>query len=519
MPTRILGQVDSGGRVLGQVQPTAQPPVQAEPQAPGLRQRLGGVLGGARERRDIVTEARRTGEQGLIQTGIQHAGGIIGLGFGLAGELPVIKQATELFGAGVEKLSETAPIKAVGEFVSPITELAVEKFEELTPAQQRTARGLGEIAAVVPVGRVARVVGPPVARGIKAVAPPVAAGVRKLGEARKEKALTRAREQVDELAGKIVQGKERDIQTAQKALSLIDTADVTTFKQLNTKVNDKIGELARIQDDLLDTVSDIQHLPDSLTRDIKVGEKTVSQNFVTQALEQLNEVYTKVNDPVNAEKINQLSQKLTTQGLTLREINDLAREHGREVSNKGFNKAGDPLTNINAVAFESTRTGLKTTTRDLFGGDKKLEALDDAMSNLIRVRKLTTDMVENVTKLQQRISERGFGEAVGRIAFQILDILTGKIASGFFRSALIPRGGGLKTLNALDLETNLNKNLKELQKITDKDLSENETKIILQQILNDIQQSSKDIRINQSTNSTKAIIPKTDMSKILPQKK
>ena len=70
-------------------------------------------------------------------------------------------------------------------------------------------------------------------------------------------------------------------------------------------------------------------------------------------------------------------------------------------------------------------------------------------------------MSEDVNKLRNKITERGFGEKVGRLVFQVADKFTGGGLKGFIQS-FIPRSAGLKLMNALDLEKALQKNLKDI---------------------------------------------------------
>jgi len=177
-------------------------------------------------------------------------------------------------------------------------------------------------------------------------------------------------------------------------------------------------------------------------------------------------------------------------GLTVRDINNLAKMHGNELGTKAFSKTGDPLTSVNAQSFENTRTGIKNTARELFGDDS-FKAADAEMSNLIRSRDLAEKMTVEVNRLRQRIQERGLLEKVGRGAFEVIDMLTGKFASGFLRSALVPRGGGLKVLNALDLEKNLAKTLSKIKSVP-LDGSADDITRALEKIIND--QSSPSIQ-------------------------
>jgi hypothetical protein len=273
----------------------------------------------------------------------------------------------------------------------------------------------------------------------------------------------------DHLVGTVVQGKTADIPKATKALSGIEVQGVKTYADLAKVLDTKIETISTKLDDVLSTRPETRKLKDLFTTS-KVGEKAVKHNYVQDALEHLDELYAKTNDPVGREAIAQLKKKAVTQGLTIKEVNDLARAHGTEFGSKAFSKMGDPLTSVNAQAFENTRKGLKTTARTLFGDDT-YKLADQELAALIRTRDLINNVAEGVNKLKQRITERGLGERVGRLLFQVADKFTGGGLKGFVQS-FVPRGEGLKIMNALDLEKMLQKNLKQINALLQENLPE-----------------------------------------------
>jgi len=65
-------------------------------------------------RRQVLEEANQRylrGEQSFPSTVLQHGGQIVGGALDLGANIPGVKEGLELFGKGVEKISETAPIK------------------------------------------------------------------------------------------------------------------------------------------------------------------------------------------------------------------------------------------------------------------------------------------------------------------------------------------------------------------------------------------------------------------------
>lgn len=269
--------------------------------------------------------------------------------------------------------------------------------------------------------------------------------------------------QTEKLVGEITQAKTPEqLRKAKEGLSRIDTSDVRTYQDLSKRADEKVGELSVYLDDILDDSGIVVKL-DDLQSTTKIGDEEVTSNFVEVALDQLEDLYTKTNDPNAAAQIRQLRQRMATEGVPLKEVNQLARTYGSEYSQKAFSKAGEPLTSVTAQGVENVRTGVKGTARNLFDDDT-YKALDDEISSIIKVRDEAQKMTQKVQQLQNKIKERGWGERIGRGLFQLVDMLSLGSFGGFTR-AILPRGQGLKVMNALDLEKNLKKNLKELDEL------------------------------------------------------
>ncbi len=275
----------------------------------------------------------------------------------------------------------------------------------------------------------------------------------------------------DNLANKITQGKTTDIPSAQKALSNVDISDVKTYKDLGETLDAKVETIANKQDQVLSTDKRSIKL-DDWSKETKVGNKTVKQNFVSDALNHLEELYQKTNDAVSEAKITKLKEKAQTTGLSIKEVNDLSRQYGTEFGKKAFGKTGDPLTSTNAQNFENTRSGLKDTAREKFG-NKLYDASDKEMSNLLNTKKLVDKMEESVNTLKGKVQVRSLGAKAGYLLGKIINFVSLGSAKGFVES-LIPRGSGLKVLNALDLEKSLSKNLKLLQEMSNEKLPESQ---------------------------------------------
>lgn len=305
-------------------------------------------------------------------------------------------------------------------------------------------------------------------------------------------------QKINTLAGTIVQGTPDDIAKAKAALTAIETKGIKTYKDLTTALDDKIASVSSGLDNVLDTNKTVKSLEDlSVTK--KVGESEVAHNYVKDAIAQLKTMYEKTNDVVAAEKMAQFEAKAASEGLTVKEINDLAKLHGREIN--AFNANGEAASGLTKQAAENTRKGLKTTARDIFG-NKVYEEADSQLANLMRTKDLVENVAKKVNQLQQRVTERGWGEQAGRLVFQLADRITGGGLKGFVQS-FVPRGEGLKIMNALDLEKNLKGNLKDLQKAldgkTEKDVIENLQNIIQKEFPRDASLKGDDAKIQEAS--------------------
>jgi hypothetical protein len=295
-------------------------------------------------------------------------------------------------------------------------------------------------------------------------------GGTKLGEKlanRPAKLATQKIEQGKKVTGEILQGTPDDIMRGQKILQNPKLKGAKTYQEGVDILDKEVTNLAKKQDTLLSKDITQRKLKDVIVS-TKVGDETVKNNYVKDAIKQLKNYFVSTNDVPNLRKIEQLEEKARTKGITVKEINNIARIHGERLN--AFNASGELSSGLNKQAAENTRSGLKTTVRNLFGGEKS-KSIDKQIEDTIRVRKLFTDMSEKVNTLQQRIQERSLGAKTGYLVGKVINTIGLGSPKGIVE-ALIPRGQGFKVMNALDLEKNLVKNLKILQDVADKSIPE-----------------------------------------------
>ncbi len=365
-----------------------------------------------------------------ISSGIRKRGktGIIGFGVGLT------KQITETLGRSVFGVRP-----GITRLTPPIVEEEV--FEAKTPTER---------AGKIVVTGAEFLLGGGFARGaIKAIT---------------RKTPAQLKEITQNLVSRIVQGKPKDIPAASRALADIETQGVKTFKELRNVVSEKTSILSKTLDKML-LAQKGRFKPKDLIITTQVGKTTVKQNFVDDAIEQLDELYRKIKDAPAQARIINLKNKLNTQGLDAKELNDLAKEYGSEFSKRAFSKVtGEPLTSVNAQAFENTRKGIKETVRGKLEGDAA-KALDLRQSDLIRVNTLIEKQAVASNKVFQKAEKIGLFKSGAKKLGGVVDIATLGTLSGFI-SRFVPTSVGIKTLNALDLEKELSKSLKELRKLS-----------------------------------------------------
>jgi hypothetical protein len=288
-------------------------------------------------------------------------------------------------------------------------------------------------------------------------------GVKDVAGAAKEKAINLIKPKPTEEGAlkQVLQGKTKDLAKGKAALGAIDTEGVKTYTDLNKRIATSVKDYAgRVDAELMKDPAP-HPLADLAIKTKTAGEEIVTQNHVEEALGQLKELYTKINDPVRAKEIEELTIGAQKQGLTKKQVNDISRIYGQEFKDKAFSKVnGDQLTSVNAQAYENTRKGLKETARQGMGPEA--QKLDATLSSMLNTRRLIEKNIEAVNKFQGKIDPRSPLEKVGRFAVKTADTLSGGLVRGVI-GGLLPRGVGNKMMNALDLEEKLSRNLKILE--------------------------------------------------------
>lgn len=289
---------------------------------------------------------------------------------------------------------------------------------------------------------------------------------------RAQKAVTKVSDiNSEEIAWKIVQWDKSSAQKAVKSLQQIDTTKVKTYQDLSKTLSERKKVVAEWVDEILDMSDEILTPSNSVTK-TTVWNTTVESNYVDNAIKHLTELHTKLWDDIELARITEIAKKYTSEWLSLKEANNLARDYSRYLSSFST-KTGDPLTSVWAKALENTRKWLKQLTRDKLGALwEDAVQLDDAYHNLADTSMLIDKMDEKVNALWQKVEKRTFLQEVANKVWKWVDFISWWLPKEFVSSFLLKSNQWLKVFNSIDLEKNLAKNLKMLDKLESLSASE-----------------------------------------------
>lgn len=348
--------------------------------------------------------------------------------------------------AGLATMGTSIPVSAaISGAVGAGSSLLARGLESVGGEDQTLGGAAGEAATTGVVSAALDAV----TMGLFKLAKPVAKGLEAL------------KGELSSMVGKVVQSTPDDIAKGIKSMQSIDTTGVKTYSDLKNVITNKLKSLIPAQDEIFDTVPGVKKL-DELATTVKVGQKTAKDNFVKTALDNLEELYMKKMQTADILRIQNLRELAKTQGISARQINDIAREYGKGF--RAFSDAtGQPLTSVNAGLYETVRKGLKNVSRGLMPNDAA-KAIDEQMSNLINTEGLIQDMVDKVQILSNKVTMRPLGDKIGSFIGKVLNKISFNTLGGFFRG-MLPSNEGIKQLNSLQIQKHLPKNLKLIDKL------------------------------------------------------
>ena len=383
--------------------------------------------------------------------------------FGLeATEDTAPRELVEATVAGYNKWAQDNPEEAAN--VRDVTGLAL-SFAELAgykigaPVAKRTVEQAGKQAADV-ITKTAKTSQEVIEQGARTTGRAVDA----FADARRPARLAAQQQKAQTAVARITQAGDdpRKIQQATRALTEIDTTNVKTYAELNSRLDDQIGVLSTQVDDRL--LEDTRlYTANDLVRISEVGGEVITESPVQNALDGLERAYDLSGEPANAARIRQLRERFETDGITLKEANDLAREYGVEFKNRAFTKLGEQKQGYNADMYENTRKSLKGVIRDQMPDDVTKQ-IDQKISDIYTTLDLTSKRADAVAKLEQKIKNRNLTQKIWGAVADVADVATFGGLRGF-TMRILPSNVGNKAMNAIDIQNELRKNLKEIQKL------------------------------------------------------
>lgn len=267
----------------------------------------------------------------------------------------------------------------------------------------------------------------------------------------------------DEAIARVIQWKPKDLQAGKNILPTINTKWVKDYKQLWDVLEQEWSKAMQELDEILLTTNKTVWPKDTIIK-TAVWDTTVSSNPVSRAIGHLEELYAKIWDDIGSATIAETKKSFDSGKLSIKQLNDLAREYGSKLS--AFStKTWDPLTSVWSQMLENTRKWLKEISRDqLWIFWETAKALDSRYSDISTLKTLANKVHEKAYMLSNRVEKRGFGEKIGRKIWYILDLVTAWWIK-WIAAKFIPSNQWYKSFNYLDIQDDLAKNLKILEKL------------------------------------------------------
>lgn len=268
-----------------------------------------------------------SGDASFPEKVLQNAGQVAGGVVDIVSEAPVIKQGLDLVGKGIKKLSETTPIKAVGEVVSPVTKKAVDTYESLPENIQKDLEAVVNIASIVPVGAGAKGA---VVAGEKALA----GGAKVAGTA--AKTVKTAAGATKKVVGEIIPTADRVVNfQVSKALDLT-AGDI---KNINLSTGNEVGQFMAdknlIRGNKIETTKALQEFFDTnyqtVRQEIGKVNKTYDPFEVPRFKQSLQEIQSQVGETsgleVATKEIKELLKKKKILLTDVQRAKELLDEH------------------------------------------------------------------------------------------------------------------------------------------------------------------------------------------------
>lgn len=187
---------------------------------------------------------------------------------------------------------------------------------------------------------------------------------------------------------------EKHLETLQKYIGDKEALKLTPERVPKT-VKDLIPKISKKVDEAFAKDTSGGHSIKSFEKTIGEGKSAVKVNYVKQAMEDLKNFYEKTGNHEGIAKIKKLENNSKIKGLTYKDVNDLARLHGRELN--AYNANNELASGLSKQAAENTRKGLKTTAREGLG-TSEAKALDEELSQLFDIEEAVRGDLKPIVK-------------------------------------------------------------------------------------------------------------------------
>lgn len=271
--------------------------------------------------------------------------------------------------------------------------------------------------------------------------------------------------EIEDLAGRIVysKGNIKDTKKAAEVLYNLDVKNIKTGDDLEKALINKEQVLSGVQDSIIAQKGDV--LPSrNLRLSQQVAGKSKNYNYLKDGLDQLKNYYISSNNKAGADEITALIKKLNTEGMTLKDVQNVAKTHGQVL--KGFNASGELSSGLSKQSAENTRKGIKSIIRQNLGQElgQKSQEIDKAISKVKRVRDLVEVRNKAVNALRQKLQNRNILQKLSYGAVKGINAFMGGVPKAMIEALGVSNVGN-KIDNFVALENSLSKDLTKIQKL------------------------------------------------------
>lgn len=249
------------------------------------------------------------------------------------------------------------------------------------------------------------------------------------------------------------------------ALSQVDTKWVKTYKDLGWRIGNKQTEIAKQVDEVLS--KDNTKYSWVWTKEVDLPDWKKTPNVIKPietGLNDLEKLYTKIWDDEWIAIVNFWKNKLATEWLTKKEMNDISRMYGNEFSSKAFKEDWTLKFSDVWEWFENNRDNMKEYVRSLMPDDTTKQ-LDRTYHELADTKFLVNRMASKVESIQQKIRDKSLFQKIWWGLWDLIDI----VSWGSIKALL---GKLIKwwteSMDAADLEKQLPKMLSKLDDLNRK---------------------------------------------------